>query len=384
MNKRIYFKNLDALRFLCFLSVFFYHSFHSEFEYIRASGIYQHITRDVFGNGILGVNFFFVLSGFLITYLLIEEKEETGRINIGSFWLRRVLRIWPLYFAAVLFGFVIFPQIKLSFGEIPSESANIWYYVFFANNFDYISSGGPDSSVLGVLWSVAIEEQFYLVWPLLLALCPIRYYWVLFISVIAGSWTFRAMNDVPILHAHHTFSCIADMAIGAFGAWLIQCKGYREKVKLWSKPFIYSVYVLFILIYFFRDEVLYANYYVRIFERSFIGLVFLAIILEQNYSQHSFIKFGKLKLLTQFGKISYGLYCLHFIGILAILQITKMLSLNTELWQVLFIETPLALLITIGISKISHRYYEMPFLKLKERSSFRSQGDSGTERIGIG
>ena len=105
MNKKIYFENLDGLRFLCFLSVFFFHSFHTEYAYIKNTETYNFIKFSVFGNGNLGVNFFFVLSGFLITFLLIAEKELNGQINLRKFWIRRILRIWPLFYFCVFFGF---------------------------------------------------------------------------------------------------------------------------------------------------------------------------------------------------------------------------------------------------------------------------------------
>ena len=81
MKKKIYFENLDGLRFFCFLSVFLFHSFHTEFEYIEALGIYQFISIDLFGNGNLGINLFFVLSGFLITFLLMEEKKINDKLS---------------------------------------------------------------------------------------------------------------------------------------------------------------------------------------------------------------------------------------------------------------------------------------------------------------
>ena len=81
--KKIYFENLDGLRFLCFLSVFFFHSFHTENVLIKSSKFYLFFEKHLFGNGNLGVNFFFVLSGFLITYLLIEEKKLNGQIDIN-------------------------------------------------------------------------------------------------------------------------------------------------------------------------------------------------------------------------------------------------------------------------------------------------------------
>ena len=85
MKKRIYFENLDGLRFLCFLAVFFFHSFHTEYAYIRDSNTYHFVKRNIFGNGSLGVNFFFVLSGFLIIFLLIEEKKLNGQMNLKNF-----------------------------------------------------------------------------------------------------------------------------------------------------------------------------------------------------------------------------------------------------------------------------------------------------------
>src|SRR5687768_6448678 len=101
----VFFSNLDGLRFFCFLAVFFFHSFHTDYLYIRDSPTYIFFKSFIFKNGNLGVNFFFVLSGFLITYLLLKEREFYGRINIVSFWKRRILRIWPLFFACLVFGF---------------------------------------------------------------------------------------------------------------------------------------------------------------------------------------------------------------------------------------------------------------------------------------
>ena len=137
-KKMIYFQNLDGLRFFCFLTVFFYHGFHTESAAVKDSGLYQFFKWGIAENGFLGVNFFFVLSGFLITYLLIKEKELNGKINIIHFWFRRILRIWPLYFICVFVGFGLFPFAKTMMGGVSTESANIWYYLTFTNNFDFI------------------------------------------------------------------------------------------------------------------------------------------------------------------------------------------------------------------------------------------------------
>lgn len=371
MTKRIYFENLDGLRFLCFLSVFFFHSFYTESDVIRNSSLYGFIKWEIFGNGNLGVNFFFVLSGFLITYLLIEEKKINKQITLKNFWIRRVLRIWPLYYFCVFFGFVIFPLLKSSFGQTPNETATFWMYLTFLNNFDFIQKGLPDASILGVLWSVAIEEQFYLIWPVILFLLPIRYHWIAFISVILTSIIFRSMYDIPLLHEHHTLSCIGDMAIGALGAWLIQ---ENETVKRFvvnlNKSSIILIYILFAIVFFFRDEILFETYLLRTFERPGIAFLMLLIILEQTYSVNSLFKLSNYKTLTKLGTISYGLYCLHFIGILIATNLTKMAGIQSNIWVVLVIDTSIALFLTILIAKVTYVWYEKPFLKLKKRFSF--------------
>lgn len=365
-KKPVYFENLDGLRFLCFLSVFFFHSFHTESDSIKENSIYQFVAYDLFGNGNLGVNFFFVLSGFLITYLLIEEKKSRG-IHIGKFWVRRILRIWPLYFACVFFGFVIFPILKSAFGQIPNETASPIYYFFFVNNFEFISKGLPDSSVLGVLWSIAIEEQFYFVWPIILTFIPVRHFWVVFCFIIVSSWIFRGVNDSHMMHEYHSLSCMGDLAIGGFGAWLLRYRRILIGIENLTKWLIILIYFLFVVVFFFRSELLMFNSIVRICERSIVGVIILMIILEQSYAKNSFFKMKNYPRATKLGKITYGLYCLHFVGILITTNLTKLLGFNNHLWQVLLLDTVLALSISVGLAKVSFFYFESPFLKLKER-----------------
>jgi peptidoglycan/LPS O-acetylase OafA/YrhL len=372
MNKKIYFENLDGLRFLCFLSVFFYHSFHTDFDYIKSTDLYHHIKRDIFANGNLGVNFFFVLSGFLITYLLIEEKKLNGQIDIRKFWIRRILRIWPLFYLCVAIGFFIFPILKAAFGQQPNETASIGYYLTFTNNFDFIKKGLPDASILGVLWSVAVEEQFYFIWPIILYLLPIKKYWIAFSVVIVFSLIYRAISNNYNAHEYHTLSCVGDMAIGAFGAWLILTNmNFRKQIQNLNSVYISLVYISFFLIFLYRDEFLIdKNLFLDIIERPVIAIIISMIILEQSFTKKSFFKMSKFKLLTKLGTISYGLYCLHFIGILTATTLTRRFSFNTEIWQVIIVDTFLALTLTILISLISYRIYEKPFLRIKNRFAY--------------
>lgn len=372
---KIFFENLDGLRFFCFLSVFLFHSFFTEFQYIRNDILYSFITEFLLKNGNLGVNFFFVISGFLITFLLIKEKEQNGQINLKNFWIRRMLRIWPLFYFCIFFGFIVFPFIKTIFGQTPNETANWIYYITFTNNFDFISKGLPDASILGVLWSVAIEEQFYFVWPIILYFFPKKKYWIAFTIIIIGSLIFRVfyINNAAMLE-NHTLSCMGDLSIGAMGAWFINEKiKFKTFIENLKKYQIVILYLLFIIIFLFRKEILMTDSFIRIFERTFISIVIMFIILEQCYAKNSIFKMKNCKIISKLGIISYGLYCLHFIGILITINITKMLGINTSLWQIVFIEMPLSLIFTILIAKISYRFYEKPFLKFKEKFAYFSK-----------
>lgn len=369
-ERKIFFENLDGLRFFSFLSVFLYHSFYTESTQVGQNKFYLFFTDRLFSNGNLGVNFFFVLSGFLITYLLIEEKEKKGKIDVVNFWIRRILRIWPLFYFAVFFGFWGFPFLKSLFGQIPNETANISYYLTFLNNFDFIKNGLPDASILGVLWSVAIEEQFYFIWPMILFIFPVRKYWIPFLIIISTSITFRGLTNSDLLNEYHTLSCIGDMAIGALGAWLIRKDHFKFVVENLKKYQILTVYLVFILVFLFRKELFFGNYILRVFERPFIALIILVLILEQNFAKNSFFKMKNFKAISKLGVITYGLYCLHFIGILITLTLMRKLNFSDNIFNVIIIETIVSLLITILISKISYRFFETPFLRLKEKFTY--------------
>jgi peptidoglycan/LPS O-acetylase OafA/YrhL len=371
---KIFFENLDGLRFFCFLSVFLFHSFETQKAAILDNGLFIFFKETLFGNGFLGVNFFFVLSGFLITYLLIKEKNANKNIHIVNFWIRRILRIWPLYFACVFYGFVIFPYTKILAGGVPAETANPWYYIGFISNFDYIHKGLPDARGLGVLWSVSIEEQFYLAWPVLLSFFAVKKFWIPLTVILAGSLVFRALNDVEILHEMHTLSCIGDMALGGLGAWcILEISSFKRKITELPRLAIIGIYACFVFVFLFRDEFLLSSYGLRIFERLLISSIMLLIILEQCYCRNSFYKMQNFKIPSRLGVITYGLYCLHFIIISLTLGATQLLGLNDSVWEVVFLETIIGLLITIAVSLFSYRFFEKPFLKLKDKFAFTNK-----------
>lgn len=375
---RIFFPNLDGLRFVSFFVVLLYHGHLSIFSYLKdADPAVYSVVEFICRHGNLGVNFFFVLSGFLITYLLIKEKEITGRIHIPNFYVRRVLRIWPLYYLCVIVGFIGFAMLKKMSGEPLIENADPWYYIFFAANFDIMHTWPekPDALLLSVLWSVAVEEQFYLTWPLILSIVPFRYFKFVFPSIILFSLVFRAMHTGDNEHEFairyfHTFSVIGDMALGGMFAYLVS---YENKFKTYiaemPKAMIGLIYALTLSVTLFKDSIFVPGVPV-IFERLVIAFFFGLIILEQNYAKHSLFKMGKFPTISKLGIYTYGLYCLHFLGLYFAIKIMNILRLNGSLSWVAFSMFALALVISVIISLLSYHLYEKWFLRFKDKFAF--------------
>ncbi|HUS01318.1 MAG TPA: acyltransferase [Chitinophagaceae bacterium] len=375
IKNRIFFPNLNGLRFVSFLVVFAYHAYLSFFIHMKDTNPEGYgVLKFLFQNGYLGVNFFFVLSGFLITYLLIKEKETTTTVHVGNFYMRRILRIWPLFFLCIFIGFSLHPMLKNFFGEVAPEPAHSIYYYFFAANFDYIHIFPlrPNGIVLPVLWSVCVEEQFYLTWPLIFWLVPLRKLKYVFLLIIGGSLVFRCFytgcsDAVQAVRYFHTFSLIGDMALGGFLAYYCS---YENRFKNFfvnmNRPMILCLYVTTAACCLFRDSIFQCGIPV-IFERFVLASFFGMIILEQNYCVNSFFKMAQFKRVSKLGICTYGLYCLHLLGITFVYKVLGKLHIDQSSVYVSIMATVTSLAIAIGMSILCYRYYEKRFLEIKAR-----------------
>jgi peptidoglycan/LPS O-acetylase OafA/YrhL len=151
-SERFYLPELDSLRFFAFLAVFVCHAWDI-----------QHGPNPLADIGTFGVDLFFTLSAYLITELLLRERERLGEIDVPAFYIRRILRIWPLYFAFLAVVFVavsLWPLAKISWLYFAACSV-------FVGNFGFYWLGQP-SLIIAPLWSISVEEQFYISWPLIL------------------------------------------------------------------------------------------------------------------------------------------------------------------------------------------------------------------------
>ena len=361
-KKNLYFENLDGWRTIAAFAVIFAHLSYQ----INDNEKFAYALKAVlsFGGvgGRLGVIFFFILSGFLITYLLFTENKSYGKIQIGSFYLRRILRIWPLYYLTFLIGFVILPLFK----DVGAENASPLLYSLFLANFDHIYNGFPTLNTLGVQWSVCVEEQFYIVWPVLFwVMQKTKSFVGLTLLLIVGSEVFFVFSGSKMEAGdYHLFSCFKYLAIGGLLAnWAFNHQ--RNMVRFLSyfnKYVTLTIYIFSVVFIFLQHKILgHFDFYPYTFH-VVPALFFSFVIIEQNFSTNSFFKMGKFKLLTWLGKISYGLYLTHMIGINIALLILKE---TVNIWFLI----PLSLFFTITISYLSYHYFEAYFLKLKKSFS---------------
>ncbi|MGV3586331.1 MAG: acyltransferase family protein, partial [Adhaeribacter sp.] len=275
-----------------------------------------------------------------------------------------------LYFFCVLFGFAVFPFLKALLGQTPTETADLLLFATFLSNFNNIVNGQPDAGILALLWSVSVEEQFYIFWPLLFILFKKKRVW-LFILIILVSILFRFIyfKNFTVIY-HHTLSYAGDMALGGFAGWLMfnypDLKSYFINL---SKKAIIGFYFISFIILGLKPYLVSNLYFIGLREILF-SFVFTFIILEQNFSKNSFYKIGNSHFVSYWGKYTYGLYCLHFIIILVITNLFKYLGLGESIWHVLLIIPLISFSATLFVSWISFNYFEVYFLKLKDKFAF--------------
>lgn len=361
----LFFPNLNGLRFVGALAVMLFHCFtlHRDIwgdfyntQWFKAIGM-------VLNKGHLGVALFFVLSGFLITYLLLNENTRNGRINLGHYFMRRILRVWPLYFVVVLFGFFLFPHTPYGVETVHE----LWRYLIFASNIDEIITGLNDNiNFLTATWTISVEEQFYLSWGILIALFRFRnkhtFLWF-FVVVIASTIVFRLfhLNDERTIY-FHTFSVISDLAFGGLVAWLVYYKklsSFFENLPRWS---IVAAYLIGGALLLTEGKILPGK--TVAFARLIPEMVFAFIILEQVYAKRSFYKIDRIPGFFEAGKLTYGFYLFHCIYIWYWAHFFQQHQLTTNVGYYL-LYVGLVFVSTYATAWLSFRYFEQPFLRLK-------------------
>lgn len=372
-----FFNGLNSLRFFAALLVVLHHS-----ETIRFKNELPNLNwLGLFKDGSIAVTFFFVLSGFLITYLLLKENGQNGTVSIKRFYLKRVLRIWPLYFLLVIFGTLLLPALINIFGlnyVMPYTFGQTWhYFLFFLPGLVTYFFG---HHLLEPLWSIGIEEVFYLIWAPLFKFAK-KYLLLILISIIAIK-SFLIITSFYIVE-NNLFSYLVDifqfeaMAVGGLGAYFIYNRNHSlSGLKIYKIPVqiaIYSLLVIFLVFNRNIDNSVWNIFFkTPVFSQLFICFLFLYLIIGVSLIDHSIFKLRK-RFFSYLGEISYGIYMYHMpiiFGLMLVLQ--KQLS-KLDLLTGSLLYYPVTLIVVVGVSAISKRYFEDFFLKLKDRIVIRKK-----------
>ena len=367
--KAKYFKELNSLRFIGFIGIFFGHVFFSNSPEIINSKLYATVFNYGKILGFISIDSFFVLSSFLITWKALEEIKFTKKFQLKNFLIRRSLRIWPLYFLIVFFGFLV-EYLKSHYFLESEKLPSLWNFVLFILNYDIIENGYNFLFFMVFMWSISVEEQFYIFWAITIKWFN-KYLFGISFLIIFISLFFRIyfINDSLSLN-FHTASALGNFGIGALTAILaFKHQYFLDKLKSLSRNKILFIYVT-IFSFFILMPVLLENDFFIIIQRVLFSIFFSFIILEQTYCYNSIIKVSRIKYFNFFGKLSYGLYCYHGIMITVLLQLNKLFMESLTLSLVLY--PSLIFVSTLLVSYVSFRFYESKFLKLKYKFSFLS------------
>ena len=350
--------NLTPIRFLLALLVVISHI--SQFSENRGFPFFNDFS--IFHKGTEAVYMFFSLSGFLIIKQLFVEKKNTNSINLKNFYKRRILRIFPLYYLVLTFGFLYYRLILPFFGF---EFENNYDFLtgiflsvtFFPNIFSTYSPGG----ILEILWSIGIEEQFYLFIAPLFLLLPLKRI-ILFLCVFTSiyfliyfSEYLAFLKEYNMLFFYFSFGGLCSI-IHSYNFFQILINKLRYPILL--------IFIIYFTTGIFTNN--FNPFFYNLF--SFILFGFAISILAIRP-----IKILQNKMRDYVGKISYGIYMYHaiimqLVGLIYLKVISKFDFQNTS--DIIIINLSV-ITITIVVSHFSYKYYESYFLNLKRKNSIK-------------
>jgi peptidoglycan/LPS O-acetylase OafA/YrhL len=356
MKKQIYLPGLNGIRAIAAVIVLIFHID----IFIPAFNL-KSLGYGNTGMAGYGVVLFFVLSGFLITYLMMHEKEKFQKINLPKFYIRRILRIWPIYYLVIFATFILFfinPTI-ISFSQ-NKVIESFLLYTLLASNIGY----GLEIGTLAIrpLWSVGVEEQFYAFWPFLVNKSKNILKTLLGVIIIYLVFKVASKFIHPKLYTIISISRFDCMALGGIGAYL-----YFTKSKL-----LYYIYLPFTQIVSWSVLIISIIYkpleLLPIIDKEIHAVFYLFIILNISTNSKSIVNLEN-KVFDFIGKISYGIYVYHMLTLVILsyllTEVFHYKPTNSSIDYILVYS--LMITCTFGLATLSFNYFEQFFLKRKSK-----------------
>lgn len=363
---------LDGVRGIAILTVLLGHltDYGGMHPVAAIDRLYHHIAL----LGGLGVDLFFVLSGFLITGILLDAKDAPHYVR--NFYVRRILRIFPLYYAFLFIVFVIAPWAGWT---TPALAATLpdqgWYWGYLAN-YRIAFAGWPAFGGVGHFWSLAVEEQFYVVWPLVVAMTSRRVFTaVCGALVVAGPvvrWLLH-LEGLPAIANVVTPARVDALALGALVAVVVRSRGGIARLTRWTGPIASGAGVLLAILVVWAHGWNTSLPVIPIGGRvltilASTGLIALAIGTRPGSRAQRLLAHP---VLVFYGVISYGLYVFHppILIVLARFGLTVNLVPTVGGSQLpgQILVNVVGTAVATAAAYVSFRWFESPILRLKSR-----------------
>jgi peptidoglycan/LPS O-acetylase OafA/YrhL len=336
--------------------------------------VLAHVGLLPFGFGTLGVAIFFVLSGFLITWLLLGERDSTGSISLRNFYVRRTLRIFPAFYVFWVLQVLTFKVTQQPIHGPEIAAAFFYYYDYYAGLASHF--GWTLTHIMGPTWSLGVEEKFYLLWPWCFALCVGRP--KLLIKIAAGivlcTWVYRILGvsftNLPVDYFSYAFDCRLDnIMIGCLLALLVKNGGHG---RLWTAlapapawAFVTTLALAGMALLNGSFPRFYASIGLSI-SAVLIVILFVQVI---SWSSHALLSWLDSPVMRFFGQTSYSMYLYHWPIIFLVQYFLGGVRWKYQLIAILFG--------TVIAAFLSFQCIETPFLRLKRR--FESGAPRRTE-----
>ena len=364
MQKRYW--QLDFFRAVAIISVFLYHNL-----ILPADNSFLVLTNHFLKILWCGVDLFFVLSGFLITSILISEDGRKNGCMV--FLYRRALRIFPLYYFWLIIYFLFISDLFSDPDSNGLQSVFVYFFTYTFNFYLLVTQVWPEPGHLNHLWSLAVEEQFYFISSLIFFLVsPRRILYALLIGILLAHLIKLSMYSVDypwgVIYTQF-FTRMDALCCGGLAAWLWKYKKNNRLVILSSGVCALLSLSLILVTVYWQQSTLLSNHVVTFCSIGFSWL-FASIILLSLYLNNSTLRaLLDNEFFRTIAKLSYGIYISHVIIMYLISETLTNLGQSN-----IVLELFLNLIFTLSISFLLYKLVEVPFLNLKDSISFRSQG----------
>lgn len=362
---------LDGLRGLAILLVMVGH-----FAVFKPSGAVETVIKSVTESLWIGVDLFFILSGYLITGILLSSRQRPRYFS--SFFARRVLRIFPLYYAVIFFALVVLPHLPQG-AEIDTAATagHGWWYWAYLQNYLMASMGNLNHIVTAVTWSLAVEEQFYLVWPFVVWFTPARRLAKVCVAMIAVALCLRiglAFRGIdPVVAYVSTPTRMDTLALGALAACMEKGGGWTPRGRAWAARIGIVSLVAVVGLAVVGHGLHWSDPAVSTAGLTLIAAMFFALLVKLRHADPAsgLYRVFTLRPLMSLGRYSYAIYLFHVpvTAVLreSILRIPKEAPAEGGRLHLILLLVIVSGVVTYAAAWTSWHVYEKHFLKLKSR-----------------